>query len=115
MAAAIGPLTVLWTASTDQTQEGLTMKTFVIEREIPGASQLSEDELKGIASASCAAVTEVDRPYRWMHTYVAGDRFYCIHQAEDAEAVLEHARIGGFPADRVSEVAAVFDATWGRP
>jgi hypothetical protein len=56
MAAAIGPLTVLWTASTDQTQEGLTMKTFVIEREIPGASRLTEEELHGITSTSNDAV-----------------------------------------------------------
>jgi Protein of unknown function (DUF4242) len=91
------------------------MKTFVIEREIPGASELSEDDLKGIATASCAAVTELDRPYRWMHSYVAGDRFYCVHQAEDVDAILEHARIGGFPADRVTEVVAVVDASWGNP
>jgi hypothetical protein len=91
------------------------MKTFVIEREIPGASQLSEADLKGIAATSCAAVTELNRPYRWMHSYVAGDKFYCVHQAEDVDAILEHARIGGFPADRVTEVVAVVDASWGKP
>jgi Protein of unknown function (DUF4242) len=89
------------------------MRTFVIEREIPGASSLSEQELRGIAQASNDAVAQLDRPYHWIHSYVAGDRFYCVHAAEDEAAVREHARLGGFPADRVTEVAAVVDANWG--
>jgi hypothetical protein len=83
------------------------MKTFIIEREIPGAAGLSEEELAGIATTSCDAVSTLDRPYRWLHSYVAGDKFYCVHQAESADDVREHARIGGFPVDTVEEVAAV--------
>ena len=86
------------------------MKTFIIEREIPGAAGLSEEELSGIAQTSCDAVSSLDRPYRWLHSYVAGDKFYCVHEAESAEDVREHARIGGFPVDTVVEVAAVVGA-----
>ncbi len=85
------------------------MKTFLIEREIPGASDLSHDELLGITRTSNAAVTSLDKPYEWLHSYVAGDKNYCIHRAEDAEVVREHARTGGFPANLVVEIANVFD------
>jgi Protein of unknown function (DUF4242) len=83
------------------------MKTFIIERELPGAAALSEEELGGIAQASCDAITELDRPYRWLHSYVAGDKLYCVHVAESADDIREHARIGGFPVDTVTEVTAV--------
>ena len=87
------------------------MKTFVIEREIPGAAKLTEDELRGITSTSNDAVASLGKPYNWVHSYVAGDKIYCVHQAEDADVILEHARIGGFPADRVTEVASLLDTT----
>lgn len=86
------------------------MKTFVIEREIPGASELTEEDLRGITSTSNAAVDSLGKPYNWVHSYVAGDKIYCVHQAEDAETILEHARVGGFPANRVTEVNAMIDA-----
>ena len=89
------------------------MKTFIIEREIPGASQLSEDELRGIAAASNTVVDGLERPYTWLHTYVAGDKFYCVHAAEDADAVLEHAKRGGFPANVVAEVSSMLDPSSG--
>ena len=88
------------------------MKTFVIERTIPGAGELSEAELAGIAKASNEAMAKLDRPYRWIHTYVAGDKFLCVHQAEDAEACRQHACLGGFPVDQVTEVASTFDGSW---
>ena len=88
------------------------MKTFIIQREIPGASELSEAELAGIAKASAEAMAKLDRPYNWIHTYVAGDRFYCVHQAENAEDVKEHARLGGFPCDGVTEITSTFDESW---
>jgi hypothetical protein len=88
------------------------MRTFVIERQIPGADQLTESDLRGIAAQSNAAMAQLDQPYTWLHSYVAGDRFYCVHRAEDAETVREHARLGGFPVDRVTEVAAVIDGSW---
>jgi hypothetical protein len=90
------------------------MKTFVIEREIPGASELTHDQLRGITSTSNQAVASLDKPYTWLHSYVAGDKVYCVHQAETADVVREHARRGGFPADLVAEVARVFDSTGPR-
>jgi len=90
------------------------MPTYLIEREIPGASNLTHDELRGITATSNNAVAELERPYEWCHSYVAGDKIYCVHQAESAEVILEHARGGGFPANLVAEVSAVFDSTGPR-
>lgn len=84
------------------------MKTFLIEREIPGASRLTHDELRGITTTSNDAVASLNKPYQWLHSYVAGDKVYCVHQAEDAEVIREHARTGGFPANLVEEVTSVF-------
>jgi hypothetical protein len=86
------------------------MKTFVIEREIPGASQLTEEDLRGITSTSNDAVDSLGTPYKWVHSYVAGDKIYCVHQAEDEATIREHARVGGFPANSVTEVAAMIDS-----
>jgi uncharacterized protein DUF4242 len=86
----------------------------MIEREIPGASQLTPDELRGITTKSNETVDGLQRPYEWRHSYVAGDKVYCIHDAESAEVVLEHARKGGFPANLVAEVSACFDSTGPR-
>lgn len=90
------------------------MPTYLIEREIPGASKLTDAELRGITQTSNDAVTQLARPYTWCHSYVAGDKIYCVHQAESAEVILDHARTGGFPANLVSEVTAVFDSTGPR-
>ena len=90
------------------------MKTYVIEREIPGAAELTHDELRGITSTSNGAVETLDKPYKWLHSYVAGDKVYCVHQAESADVILEHARRGGFPANLVAEVSACFDSTGPR-
>jgi len=90
------------------------VKTFVIEREIPGASKLTHEELRGITSTSNDAVVSLAKPYKWLHSYVAGDKVYCFHQAESAEVIREHARLGGFPANLVTEVASVFDSTGPR-
>ena len=90
------------------------MPTFVIEREIPGASKLTDEEPRGITTKSNDAVAELRRPYTWRHSYVAGDKIYCVHEARTAEDILEHARGGGFPANLVSEITAVFDSTGPR-
>ena len=88
------------------------MKTYIIERTVPGASQLSEEELAGIAKASNEAMETQGRPYVWLHTYVAGDKLICVHQAEDEVAVRAHSKCGGFPVDSVTEIVATFDGTW---
>lgn len=90
------------------------MKTFVIEREIPGAAELTDEQLRGITSTSNGAVETLAKPYQWLHSYVAGDKIYCFHQAENADVIREHASLGGFPANLVAEVTAVFDRTGPR-
>jgi hypothetical protein len=84
------------------------MPRFLIEREIEGASNLSPDDLATIAQTSNDAVASLGVPYTWVNSYVAGDKIYCVHEADDAETILEHARRGGFPANRVSVVANEF-------
>ena len=90
------------------------MPKYLIEREIPGASRLTDEELRGITTKSNETVEQLARPYTWRHSYVAGDKIYCVHDAESADVVLEHARGGGFPANLVAEVAAVFDSNGPR-
>ena len=84
------------------------MTRFMIEREIPGASDLSPAELADIASASNAVVAGLGVPYTWVTSYVAGDKIYCLHETDAVDTVLEHARRGGFPATTVSVVASEF-------
>ncbi|MBW9118170.1 DUF4242 domain-containing protein [Rhizobium cauense] len=80
------------------------MRQFIIERTIPGASELSKEALQQISAKSNDVVSGLGEPYKWVTSYVAGDKIYCIHEAENAEAVYRHAREGGFPADSVTEV-----------
>ena len=86
----------------------MALTRFIIEREIEGASRLTPAELAAIAQTSNEAVASLGVPYTWVNSFVAGDKIYCVHEAEDAETILEHARRGGFPADLVSEVADEF-------
>lgn len=83
------------------------MPRFVIERNIPGAGKLTPEQLREISSASNAVVAGLGEPYTWHTSYVAGDKVYCIHEAESAEAVYRHAKAGGFPVDKVTMVDAV--------
>jgi hypothetical protein len=84
------------------------MPRFLIEREIPGAEDLTSEQLAEIARTSNRAADSLGVPYRWVTSYVAGDKIYCLHEADDAETIREHARRGGFPADLVSVVADEF-------
>ena len=84
------------------------MQRFIIERNIPGASELTEQQLAEISQTSNEAVASLGLPYRWVTTYVAGEKLYCVHETEDEDAIREHARRGGFPVDLVSVVASEF-------
>ena len=84
------------------------MKRFIIEREVPGASELTESQLAEISRTSNAAAASLGVPYTWVNSYVAGDKIYCVHEAMDEEAIREHARRGGFPANKVTVVANEF-------
>jgi len=80
------------------------MPKYVIERDLPGAGRLSGEELKSISQKSCSVIANLDKRIQWLQSYVTDDRIYCLYDAPDAEAILEHARRGGFPANRISEV-----------
>ena len=90
------------------------MTQFIIERNIPGASTLSQDELRDISAKSCEVVAGLGEPYTWITSYVAGDKIYCVHEANSADAIRRHAREGGFPADSVTEISAVIDPSTAR-
>ena len=85
------------------------MPKYVIEREIPGAGKLSAEELKGISQTSCGVLNNMGPQIQWVHSYVTGDKIYCIYNAPNEEMVREHAKQGGFPANAVSEVKAIID------
>jgi predicted Rdx family selenoprotein len=87
------------------------MPKYVIEREIPGAGKLSPQELKGISQKSCGVLSKMGPQIQWLQSYVTGDKIYCIYIAPNEQMVWEHAQQGGFPANRVSEVASVIDPT----
>ena len=87
------------------------MPKFVIERDIPGAGQLSPAQLQAISDKSCSVLRELGPQVQWIHSYVTDDRIYCVYIAPNAEAVREHAVRGGFPANRISEVRAIIDPT----
>ena len=89
------------------------MPMFVIERKIPGSGQMTPEELKGIARKSCDVAAQLDG-YNWVHSYVADDTWYCIHEVPSADVIREHARRGGFPADRVAEVHSIVNSRTGR-
>lgn len=85
------------------------MKKFIIEREVPGAGKLSKEELKAISQTSCDVVDNLGKPYHWVESYVTDNKIYCVHMAEDAQTIYEHAKQGGFPANSVQEVIATID------
>ena len=84
---------------------------FVIEREFPGAGKLSEQELKAIAQKSRDVLNEMGPQVQWLHSYVTGDKIYCVYIAPKEELVREHAKRGGFPVDSVSRVTSIMDLT----
>jgi len=84
------------------------MQRFLIERQIDGASELTDEQLTEIATTSNAAVDSLGVPYTWITSYVAGDKIYCVHEADDEDAIREHARRGGFPANSVTVIANEF-------
>jgi Nickel responsive protein SCO4226-like len=87
------------------------MPKFVIERAIPGAGNLTTEQLQGISQKSCGVLRELGPQIQWVQSYVTADKIYCVYIAPDAESVREHARRGGFPADQVAEVKTIIDPT----
>jgi hypothetical protein len=87
------------------------MPKYVIEREIPGAGKLSKAELQAISQKSCSVLQALGPQVQWLESFVTADKIYCVYIAPSEELVREHARKGGFPANRVSEVRTMIDPT----
>jgi uncharacterized protein DUF4242 len=85
------------------------MPRYVIERDIPGAGKLSAQELQAISQKSCSVLENLGPRIQWQHSYVTGDKVYCVYVAPNEELIREHAAQGGFPANRVSEVMTIID------
>ncbi|BCS89297.1 DUF4242 domain-containing protein [Pseudodesulfovibrio sediminis] len=87
------------------------MPKYVIEREIPGAGNLTAEELQGISKHSCGVLQDLGPQVQWVQSYVTDDKIYCVYIAPDEAAVREHAEKGGFPANSVAEVRTIIDPT----
>ncbi len=85
------------------------MPKYIIEREVPGAGKMSNQELQKISDVSCGVLSKLGPAITWIQSYVAGDKIYCIYHAPNEELIREHAKLGGFPANKITEVRAVID------
>ncbi|MBG0794281.1 DUF4242 domain-containing protein [Methylocystis sp. H62] len=85
------------------------MPKFIIERDIPGAGKMTQDDLQAISQRSCAVLRALGPQTQWIESYVTDDKIYCVYIAENAAAIKEHAAQGGFPANRISEIRAIID------
>ena len=90
------------------------MKKFVIERDLPGVGGLSNEELGGATSKSNEALAQLPGQVQWQHSYVAGDKTFCVYLAEDEDAIRKHAEISGFPATVITEIKTLIDPTTGQ-
>lgn len=87
------------------------MPKYVIERDLPGAGNLTPEQLQGISQKSCGIVRSLGPKIHWVHSYVTQDKIYCVYIADNEEMIHEHAKQGGFPANRISEVKRMIDPT----
>ena len=87
------------------------MPKYLIERNIPGAGKLTGEQLKAISQTSCGVLSNLGPQIQWVHSYVTGDKIYCIYIAPNEDMVREHAKQGGFPANVVTEITTIIDPT----
>ncbi len=87
------------------------MPKYIIEREIPGAGDLTAEDLQQISMKSCDVLSKMGPKIQWLQSYVTGDKVYCVYIAPDEQTIRQHAEQGGFPANKVSEVKTVIDPT----
>jgi hypothetical protein len=85
------------------------MPKYLIEREIPGAGQMSAAGLQAISQRSCAVIRNLGPDVQWVESFVTDDKIYCVYIASDAEVIRKHAELGGFPANRISEIKGIID------
>lgn len=94
-------------AKNSNTKNNTAMKTYLIERNIPGAGKLTPEQLKSISQTSCGVLKEMGPKIEWVESYVTGDKIFCVYKAESEELVREHAKKGGFPANVITEVGTI--------
>jgi len=87
------------------------MKKFIVERKLPGAGNMTDEELQTISRTSVAVITILGKPYKWIESFVTEDKIYCIHEAEDEDAIRQHAKCGDFPVNKIEEIKAVINPT----
>lgn len=87
----------------------IIMKKFIIERKLPGAGNMTAEELQELSKSSNAVISILDKPYTWIESFVTEDKLYCIHEAENEEAIREHAKCGNFPINKVEEIKTIID------
>lgn len=87
------------------------MPKYVIEREIPEAGKLTAEQLKGISQTSCGVLQNLGPKINWLHSYVTKDKIYCVYIAPNEDMIIEHAKQGGFPANKISKVSTIIDPT----
>ncbi|TBX70161.1 DUF4242 domain-containing protein [Flavobacterium silvisoli] len=85
------------------------MPKYIIEREIPGAGDLTPEQLKGISQTSCGVLSNMGPQIQWVESFVTGNKVYCVYIAPDEKMILEHARQGGFPANSISKITAIIN------
>ena len=85
------------------------MKKFVIERNFPGAANMTAEELQSLSRTSNDVIEKLDKPYTWVQSYITGDKIFCVHIAESEDVIREHAKIGKFPINTISEVKTIID------
>ncbi len=87
------------------------MKKFIIERKLPGAGNMTVEELQAISKTSVTVITVLGKPYKWIESYVTEDKIYCIHEAETEDVIREHAPCGNLPVNKLEEIKAIIDPT----
>lgn len=87
------------------------MPKYLIERDLPGAGNLTPEQLRGVSQKSCAVLRGLGPQVQWLHSYVTGDKIYCVYIAPSEDLIRRHAAEGGFPANRISEIRSVIDPT----
>ena len=85
------------------------MPKYVIERDLPGAGKISQADLRAISQKSCSVLEGLGPKIQWLHSYVTDDRIYCVYQAPNEEIIREHAKQGGFPANKISQVRTMIE------
>ena len=100
--------------ASERSEEKPELKTYLIEREIPNAGDLTQEHLKGISQKSCAVLKEMGSGIEWLHSYVTEDKVYCLYKAENEELIRQHAEMGGFPVNYITEMSTTMDPATAR-